>query len=532
MSACDALMIVADNTVSVPATLPASLLTPDVNHKQPPEEKKADPRALRRKCWGARHSVAFLALCCVILDFMMQTILSVTIVAMVGRRGVSQQETEDACPLPDGQNTTEVMEPGEFDWDEKMQGLLQGAMNFGCAIMSLPNGRIVEVYGGKRMLGVMLACASVMSLLSPVAARMSIWVLIGLRVLQGVCLVGVLPALNTVIVAWFPPEERAKFFAIILTGLNVGTVTSMVLAGWLCELEWLGGWPAPFYVVGAAGLLWSVLWHALIYQTPEVHPRISKEEMLYILGGGRRAKEDQKRKFPWAKFLRSPLVWVQTATCMGDVFSLYIILTMVPTYLTNIQHFDLRNAGIVAALPYLLSCPVSVCWGLLVGYLTASRVLTKRRIKQLSTVVGFYVPTLCMVGICLAGCSKDVVVVLLILSVCANSCNFAGIFTTYQDLSPTFCATFMGFTGMFSSITGMVGPVVTGLMINDSQTLGAWRNVFITSAVIYFASCTLYLAVTPMRQQQWDSPTPPTPCPRPCMFPSPDPAPARKSQEC
>ncbi|KAK8395927.1 hypothetical protein O3P69_005802 [Scylla paramamosain] len=231
-------MIVADNTVSVPATLPASLLTPDVNHKQPPEstccevgEKTSSLQQRTRddgeargteearvadlvtcgldhldtgipqqasQLWphiattppahiatappahiattppsrfttrgqacvnarrhissphfftalrltftvtethlrnpggpvdlqattpasrdrplnanrGARplHSVAFLALFCVILDFMMQTILSVTIVAMVGRRGVSQQETEDACPLPDGQNTTEVME--------------------------------------------------------------------------------------------------------------------------------------------------------------------------------------------------------------------------------------------------------------------------------------------------------------------------------------------------------------------------------------------------------------------------------------
>ncbi|MPC53439.1 hypothetical protein E2C01_047330 [Portunus trituberculatus] len=40
------------------------------------------------------------------------------------------------------------------------------------------------------------------------------------------------------------------------------------------------------------------------------------------------------------------------------------------------------------------------------------------------------------------------------------------------------------------------------------QTLGAWRNVFITTAVIYFVSCTLYLAVTPVRQQEWDNPTP------------------------
>ncbi|MPC86413.1 hypothetical protein E2C01_081239 [Portunus trituberculatus] len=76
-----------------------------------------------------------------------------------------------------------------------------------------------------------------------------------------------------------------------------------------------------------------------------------------------------------------------------------------------------------------------------------------------------------MVGICLAGCRKEVVVALLILSVCAGSCNFTGIFTTYQDLCPTFCSTFNGFVGMLTSVTGMAGPALTGLMINDAVWL-------------------------------------------------------------
>ncbi|MPC75064.1 putative transporter slc-17.2 [Portunus trituberculatus] len=68
------------------------------------------------------------------------------------------------------------------------------------------------------------------------------------------------------------------------------------MAGWLCGLDWLGGWPAPFYVVGAAGLVWGVLWFGLTHRSPEEHPRISKEELHYILGGGKRARKDQKRR--------------------------------------------------------------------------------------------------------------------------------------------------------------------------------------------------------------------------------------------
>ncbi|KAG0718359.1 putative transporter slc-17.2 [Chionoecetes opilio] len=160
----------------------------------------------------------------------------------------------------------------------------------------------------------------------------------------------------------------------------------MALAGWLCEMEWLGGWPLPFYVVGAAGLVWYALWVLLVHPTPEEHPRITRQELQYIMDGRRRVTET--KKFPWGPFLRSPAVWVQTLAGSGDTFSMYIILTMLPTYLTNMQHFSLRNAGVIAALPYLLSCLVSVGWGHVIGCLTAAHILTTRRTRQLSMAIG------------------------------------------------------------------------------------------------------------------------------------------------
>ena len=65
----------------------------------------------------------------------------------------------------------------------------------------------------------------------------------------------------------------------------------MALTGWLCELGWLGGWPAPFYVVGVAGLVWTALWFLLVHPTPEEHPRIT-QELHFIIGGCKRVKEE------------------------------------------------------------------------------------------------------------------------------------------------------------------------------------------------------------------------------------------------
>lgn len=42
------------------------------------------------------------------------------------------------------------------------------------------------------------------------------------------------------------------------------------------------GWEYVFYVTGAVGLIWSLAWFMLIYDTPAQHPRISDDERNYI----------------------------------------------------------------------------------------------------------------------------------------------------------------------------------------------------------------------------------------------------------
>ena len=42
------------------------------------------------------------------------------------------------------------------------------------------------------------------------------------------------------------------------------------------------GWESVFYVTSVIGLVWSIAWFLLIFDTPAQHPRISVEERRYI----------------------------------------------------------------------------------------------------------------------------------------------------------------------------------------------------------------------------------------------------------
>lgn len=70
---------------------------------------------------------------------------------------------------------------------------------------------------------------------------------------------------------------------IIFLGTNFGTIISLPISGWLCSLEFDGGWPLCFYIFGGVGIIWFIFWMFLVYDTPTSHPRIDKQEQAYIL---------------------------------------------------------------------------------------------------------------------------------------------------------------------------------------------------------------------------------------------------------
>ena len=85
------------------------------------------------------------------------------------------------------------------------------------------------------------------------------------------------------IAKWVPSSERSTIGAFVVAGTFFGTIMSLPLSGWLCDLEYDNGWPLTFYVPGALGVLWLVAWVFLVYDNPAVHPRIDEDERRYIL---------------------------------------------------------------------------------------------------------------------------------------------------------------------------------------------------------------------------------------------------------
>jgi MFS family permease len=124
------------------------------------------------------------------------------------------------------------------------------------------------------------------------------------RVILGLSEGANFPAAIKIVAEWFPVKERALATGLFNAGTNVGAILCPVGVPWIFKHI---GWEATFYVTGATGFLWVILWW-FVYDQPDKHRRLSKEELAYIRAG-QPAAEEKKVKIPWITLLSYRAVW-------------------------------------------------------------------------------------------------------------------------------------------------------------------------------------------------------------------------------
>lgn len=68
-------------------------------------------------------------------------------------------------------------------------GVVLGSFYYGYMILQIPGGYFALKFGGTKIFGVAVFLASLLTLLTPVATRYSVWALVVLRILEGLVLV-------------------------------------------------------------------------------------------------------------------------------------------------------------------------------------------------------------------------------------------------------------------------------------------------------------------------------------------------------
>ncbi|XP_013186887.1 putative inorganic phosphate cotransporter [Amyelois transitella] len=441
--------------------------------------------------------------------YAMRVNLSVAIVAMINSTNPvpSNDSTLDVCPAPIPSNNSIPIKPGEFNWTAEQQSIILGSFFYGYVLTQIPGGRIAEKFGGKLVYGVGVLLTAIFTILSPIAAFVDFKFFIVVRVLEGLGEGVTYPAMHAMLARWIPPMERSKFAAYVYAGSNIGTVISLPISGWLCTLQFGGGWPLCFYIFGGLGILWFIAWMLLVYDTPQKHPRICPKEVEYITACIGPQENQHSMSIPWCKFLTCVPLWAILIAQCGQSWLFYTQLTELPTYMQNILHFDIVSNSTLSAVPYLTSWIAGILFSIFADWLLVKGWISRINSMKLWNTVAAFLPAFGLLGIAWAGCDRLTVMLLLSITSMFGGAVYAGNQMNHIDLSPQFAGTMYGITNAASNICGFMAPYVIGRIIStEQQTLGQWREVFYLAASIDLGANLFYLFFASAEEQDWSRP--------------------------
>ncbi|CAG5119356.1 unnamed protein product [Candidula unifasciata] len=389
---------------------------------------------------------------------------------------------------------------GEFTWDKELQGLLLGSFFWGYLVLQVPGGMLSERYGPKRVVFYTMLPAAVLGLLSPVSARLNPYLFLVVRVLIGVGESALYPAAQALFARWSPPSERSRLVGVSLSGGQFGNALMFPIGGLLCSSV---GWDSVFYVMGALGFVWCIVWYLLVFDSPQLSKRISTLEREYIQHHVSFRDGQKTQATPWKAIFTSLPFW---AILMGHTcgnYGLYMLLTQIPTYMKEVLKFDLKSNGAFSMLPYLTMWLFIGIAGTLSDLLIVKKILPYAWVRKLMSAIGLFGPGVCMIGLSYMDCTQQIAAVALLCGcVGLSGVAFAGYMVNHGDIAPQFAGTLFGITNMAATVPGILAPYIVGA-ITIHKTREEWQIAFFIAAAIYVAGGLFYVVFAQTTVQKW-----------------------------
>ena len=369
-----------------------------------------------------------------------------------------------------------------FHWSATTRGAVLSSFFIGYLVAMIPSGALVVRFGSRVVLGLALAAWSVCTLLTPAAAFAGLPLLIAVRVAMGMAEAATFPAAMGLLARWLPAGERSRGIAFNHSGIPVGTVVGLSAASAVVVAY---GWAAMFVLFGVAGIGVAALWFAAVRDSPAQHPSIGADEraLLAVLSG-----EITPGPVPWRALLAQRACWAIAINHVASNWTLYLMLTWMPSYLHDVQHLDVGKAGLAAVLPWGCAFLVQNGAGHLCDRLVARGVplLTVRRVIQVAALLGS------AVGLLLAARATTPAgaIAMLCLALGAYGLNASGFVSNFLDVAPRHAAPLYALSNTIATVPGIVGVYLTGWLLDLT---GGYGWTFALAAAVNIVAALVWL---------------------------------------
>jgi MFS transporter, ACS family, aldohexuronate transporter len=252
----------------------------------------------------------------------------------------------------------------EYRWTNSDYANIVIAFRVAYSIGQTVFGRLMDRIGTRRGLSLSVAWYSIVSISTALARGLVSFA--GFRFLLGAGESANWPAATKAVSEWFPRTERGLATALFDSGSSIGgAIAPFIILP--IYLRW--GWRPAFMIPGALGFVWLMGWRWLYY-SPEVHPRVSQEELQMLAADKGDFDSPQPGRISprWRDLLKLPQTW---GTIIAKTFTdpvWFFVTDWFPIYLVA-KGIELRSGLIAVWIPFIAADVGNFFGGGLSGYL-------------------------------------------------------------------------------------------------------------------------------------------------------------------
>jgi MFS family permease len=281
------------------------------------------------------------------------------------------------------------------------------------------------------------------------------------------------PGSSKIIAAEVPPERRGRANSMVAAAIAFGPAVG-TLAGGMIMIAF--GWRAIFLLFGLITLLWLVPWHlvsrpirAAASRAPTIDP------------------------YPLARLVRLPALWLMGAGHFFSNYSFYFLLAWLPLYLVKTLGYSIAEMTALTTLGFAAQGISALAMGW-ASDRWVSRGMSEGPLRKGLMAIAHLASAASIIGIFMAS-SPLVLALWLVVAGIAASIVSTNLYCLAQMFSgPRAAGSWVGVQNALGNVSGIVGPIVTGLIVDY---LGGYGYAFAVAAIVSALGAFWWWAVIP-----------------------------------
>lgn len=358
------------------------------------------------------------------------------------------------------------LSPAQWGW-------VQSAFILSYGLMQIPMGALGDRFGHRNILAAIVLWWSAFTAFTGMAG--GLMSLLVIRFMFGIGEAGSSPCSTGVISRWFEKDEVGKAQGYVWAASRMGgALTPFVVIPVMMTV----GWRAAFYLLGALGIIWAIVWW--LYYKDTIGTIVTIDTI-----------ETEKPCLPWSSILCNRQFWLICGMYFFYAFGSWFFFSWFPTFMELGRGFDKTELTYAVAVPFIMSMIGNIAGGHLTDRLTQRYGIKIGRKALGSTSLA--VSAICMF---LAAFIPGKMAVFVFLSLCFGIFDLMlpSAWALCIDLGKRHAGTVSGAMNTAGNIGGFCCGILFGELVQQS---GNYNLPLYMIAVMLIISAVLFAFINP-----------------------------------